>query len=160
MQPCLLCCVVRLHCCRYQQATSARRPHNRSFEGFLFADKERKNGTTKKESKGEKDKHGHNCKRIQKDMIGPFSLFLYSSISFLSLGLISLPVERVAIREDSSGCDGSVCVVIALIKSGVFLEGEKEKEGPQRRVGGIMPMTQAHLVNENNLFCKKLSTRP
>lgn len=51
--------------------------HNRSFEGFLCADKERKNGTTKKESKGEKDKHGHNCKRIQKDMIGPFSVSLF-----------------------------------------------------------------------------------
>ncbi len=85
-------------------------------------------GQQKKESKGEKDKHGHNCKRVQKDMIGPFSLFLYSGFSFLSLGLIRLPVEREAIREDSWGCDGSVCVVIALIYIGVFLEREKEKE--------------------------------
>lgn len=29
-------------------------PHNRSFEGFLFADKERKNGTTKKRKQGRK----------------------------------------------------------------------------------------------------------
>ncbi len=127
MQPCLLCCVVRLHCCRYQQATSALRCTIVPLKAFSSLIK-RKNETTKKESKGEKDKHGHNYKRVQKDMIGPFSLFLYSGFSFLSLGLIRLPVEKEAIREDSWGFDGSVCVVIALIKSGVFLEGEKEKE--------------------------------
>lgn len=35
-------------------------PHNRSFEGFLFADKEKEWDKKEKESKGEKDKHGHN----------------------------------------------------------------------------------------------------
>lgn len=71
-------------------------------------------------------------------------------------------MEREAIQEDSWGCDGSVCVVIALIKSGVFLKGAKEKERTTDASWGggglvIVSMARAHLVNENNLFCN--STR-